>query len=146
MCRRTTIWMLAASALAVSACGSTSQGATNPRPPAPVNLTVYINDHRVSLSPSSVGAGPVAFIITNQASAAESLAILPKGSAAGQALANTGPINPQATAQVTVNFSSPGTYAVSTGGGDGSSGSSIQAATLTVGKTRPNSNNQLLQP
>jgi hypothetical protein len=137
--------MLAVTALAVSACGASSQGATTPRPPAPVNLTVYIDNSRVSLSPSSVGAGPVAFIITNQASQAESLAILPKGSAAGQPLANTGPINPQATAQVTVNFSSPGTYAVSTGG-DGSSGSTIRAATLIVGKTRPNSNNQLLQP
>jgi hypothetical protein len=137
--------MLATAALAVSACGATSQGATTPRPPAPVNLTVYIDNSRVSASPTSVGAGPVAFIITNQASQAESLAILPKGSAAGQPLANTGPINPQATAQVTVNFSSPGTYAVSTGG-DRSSGSTIRAATLIVGKTRPNSNNQLLQP
>src|SRR5690242_11512109 len=35
MGRRTTIGMLAVSALAISACGSTSQGATNPRPPAP---------------------------------------------------------------------------------------------------------------
>jgi hypothetical protein len=138
--------MLAVSALAVSACGSTSQGATTPRPPAPVNLTVYIDNHRVSLSPSSVGAGPVAFIITNQASRAESLAILPAGSAAGQALANTGPINPQATAQVTVNFSSPGAYSLSTGGGQASPGSSIRSAKLTVGKARPNSNNQLLQP
>ena len=146
MCRRTTIGMLAVSALAVSACGSNSEGATTPRPPAPVNLTVYIDNSRVSLSPSSVGAGPVAFIITNQASQAESLAILPRGSAAGQALANTGPINPQATAQVTVNFSSPGTYSLSTGGGDGTAGSAVQAATLTVGKSRGNSNNQLLQP
>lgn len=145
MCRRTTIGMLAVSALAVSACGANSQGATTPRPPAPVNLTVYIDNSRVSLSPSSVGAGPVAFIITNQASQAESLAILHSGTAAGQSLANTGPINPQATAQVTVNFSSPGRYSVSTGG-DGSAGSSIRAATLRVGKTRPNSNNQLLQP
>jgi hypothetical protein len=146
MCRRTTIGMLALSALAVSACGSNSEGATTPRPPAPVNLTVYIDNNRVSLSPSSVGAGPVTFIITNQASQAESLAILPKGSAAGQPLANTGPINPQATAQVTVNFSSPGTYSLSTGGGDGTSGSAVRAATLTVGKARGNSNSQLLQP
>jgi hypothetical protein len=138
--------MLAVSALALSACGSTSQGATTPRPPAPVNLTVYIDNSRVSLSPASVGAGPVAFIITNQASQAESLAILHSGSAAGQSLANTGPINPQATAQVTVNFSAPGNYSVSTGGGDGRSGSAIRAATLTVGKARGNSNNQLLQP
>jgi hypothetical protein len=145
MCRRTTIGMLAVSALAVSACGASSQGATTPRPPAPVDLTVYIDNSRVSVSPSSVGAGPVAFIITNQASQAESLAVLPAGSAAGQPLADTGPINPQATAQVTVNFPSPGTYSLSTGG-DGGSGSSVRAASLRVGKARANSNNQLLQP
>lgn len=145
MCRTTTIAMLAVSALAASACGATSQGATTPRPPAPVNLTVYIDNSRVSLSPSSVGAGPVAFIITNQASQAESLSILRAGSAAGQPLASTGPINPQATAQVTVNFGSPGVYALSTSGGDGA-GSSIRSASLRVGKARPNSNSQLLQP
>ena len=110
MCRKTTIGMLAVSALAVSACGATSKGATTPRPPAPVNLTVYIDNSRVSVSPSRVGAGPVAFIITNQATQAESLAILRARSAAGQALADTGPINPQATAQVTVNFTAPGLY------------------------------------
>ncbi len=145
MCRRTTIGMLAVSALAVSACGGSSQGATTPRPAAPVNLTVYIDNSRVSLSPSTVGAGAVAFIITNQANQAESLAVLPAGSAAGQPLADTGPINPEATAQVTVNFS-PGKYSLSTGGGDGSAGSSIRAASLTVGKAQANSNNQLLQP
>jgi hypothetical protein len=146
MCTRTTIGMLAVAALAVSACGATSKGATTPRPPAPVDLTVYIDNSRVSLSPSRVGAGPVAFIITNQASQAESLAILPAGRAAAQPLANTGPINPQATAQVTVNFGSPGTYALSTGDpGDGSN-SSIRSASLHVGKPRPSSNDQLLQP
>jgi hypothetical protein len=144
MCRRTTIGMLAVSAIAVSACGATSKGATAPRPPAPVNLTVYIDNSRVSVSPTNVGAGPVAFIITNQASQAESLAVLRAGSAAGQPLANTGPINPQATAQVTVDFTSPGTYALSTDGGG--SGPSIRPASLQIGKARPNSNNQLLQP
>ena len=146
MCSRTTIGMLAVSALAVSACGGTSNGATTPRPPAPVNLTVYIDNRRVSVSPSRVGAGPVDFIITNQASRAESLAVLPSRRAAGQALANTGPINPQATAQVTVNFNSPGLYALSTSDPVGDGSSSIRAAALRVGRRRPSSNNQLLQP
>jgi hypothetical protein len=138
--------MLALSALAVSACGSSnSRGASTPRPPAPLNLTVYIDNSRVSVSPSSVGAGPVAFIITNQASQAESLAVLPSGAAAGQALANTGPINPQATAQVTVNFS-PGEYSLSTAGGDVSTGPAIRAASIHVGPARASSDNQVLQP
>lgn len=136
--------MLAVSALAVSACGATSKGATTPRPPAPINLTVYIDNHRVSVSPTSVGAGPVAFIITNQASQAESLAVLAAGSSTGRPLADTGPINPQATAQVTVNFRSPGTYALATGG-DGLT-SSIRAASIRIGAARTSSDEQVLQP
>ena len=31
--------------------------ANKPRPAAPVNLTVYVNDARVSISPNSVGGG-----------------------------------------------------------------------------------------
>jgi hypothetical protein len=144
---RRTIGMLVLSALAVSACGgSTSKGATTPRPPAPVNVTVYIDNSRVSVSPASVSSGPVTFIVTNQASQAESLTILPSGSAAGQSLANTAPINPQATAQFTVNFSSHGSYSVSTGGGGGASGSSIQASSIQVSGTRSSSDNQVLQP
>jgi hypothetical protein len=134
--------MLAVGALAVSACGSTSQGATTPRPPAPINLTVYIDNSRVSASPTVVGAGPVAFIITNQASQAESLAVQRSGNGAGQPLANTGPINPQATAQVTVNFTSPGRYSLSTDG----NGGSIRPASIHIGKPRSSSDNQLLQP
>jgi hypothetical protein len=134
--------MLAVAALAVSACGATSEGATTPRPPAPVNLTVYIDNSRVSASPTSVGAGPVAFIITNQASQAESLAVQRAGSAAGQPLANTGPINPLATAEVTVNLTTPGTYSLSTDG----SGGSIKAASIRIGRRRPSSDNQVLQP
>lgn len=133
--------MLAIGALVLSACGSTSSGATTPRPAAPVNLTVYIDNSGVSVSPASVTAGAVTFIITNQASQAESLSIAP--SAGGNALANTGPINPQATAQVTVEFSTRGGYSLSTG--DGGSGTG-KVATIQVGGARSSSDNQLLQP
>jgi hypothetical protein len=138
--------VLAASALALTACGSTSSGAVTPRPPAPVNLSVYIDNSSVSVSPSSVGAGPVTFIITNQASQAESLSILRSSSSAGDPLASTGPINPQATAQVTVNFSSRGAYSLSTGAADAGTDSSVRPASITVGSARPNSDNQVLQP
>src|SRR5438874_7720048 len=97
---------------AVAGCGSSSHFANQPSPPTPVNLTVYINDQRVSVSPSSVGAGPVVLIVTNQARTAESLTVLPAGASAAQPLADTGPINPQATAQLTVNLNTPGAYTV----------------------------------
>lgn len=148
--RRLTFGILAAAALSVSACGSSGGTFANrPRPAAPVNLTVYINNARVSVSPASVGAGPVVFIVTNAASQTESLTIQSPGGS--QDIATTGPINPQATAEVTVDFRHPGSYSVAA-----SKTGSTQAAQLTssvihpaavhIGKARPNGSNQLLQP
>jgi hypothetical protein len=114
-------------------------------------LTVYVNDRRVSVSPSSVGAGPVLFIITNQASNAESLAITSSGGSSAQPLADTGPISPQATAQLAVDMNTPGAYTV----GIAPSGSTqaaattptgIQPALIHVGTPRSSSNNQVEQP
>lgn len=149
---------------AVAGCGSSGGGhfANQPRPPSPVNLTVYIDNHRVSVSPSSVGAGPIVFIVTNQASLAESLAILPAGGAAqpvtntpgcpphSSALACTGPISPMATAQVKVNLST-GAYTVTTissGGTEAAAAAAppIQSALLRIGGPRPSSSGQLLVP
>src|SRR5437588_2516735 len=148
---RMTIGMLAVGALTASGCGSSSTFANKPRPATPVNLTVYINNSRVSVSPGRVGAGPVVLIVTNQASSSETLKILPAGAAATQSLADTGPINPQGTTQVSVNFTSQGDYTIATGSGGStdaalSTAASIRPATLHVGPARPNASNQLLQP
>jgi hypothetical protein len=142
------IGVVGVSILAVAGCGSIGgKAAVQARPPAPVNLTVYVNDSRVSVSPASVGAGPVVFIVTNQASNAEALSISQPG---GQVLASTAPINPQGTTQVAVNFR-PGDYTIGTskhGGTDASLSvpSSIRSASIHIGRQRQSSSNQLLQP
>jgi hypothetical protein len=134
-------------AAGLTACGSGGgHFANTPRPPSPVNLTVYINDQKVSISPTAVGAGPVVFIVTNQASRAESLAI----SRGGSTLASTAPINPQGTTQVSVDFK-PGIYTVATGPrGDNdaqlSKQSSIRPASIHIGRERASSGGGLLQP
>jgi hypothetical protein len=148
--RGKTVGLLAVAA-AVAGCGSGSGShyANLPRPAPRVNLTVYINDHRISVSPSAVGAGPVDLIVTNQASNAESLAVLPAGATAAQPLANTGPISPQGTAQVTVNLTSPGNYTVGVSQGaeaGTATPTGIQSAVVHVGRPRPSASNQLLQP
>ncbi len=137
--------------IALTGCGSTGGSFANkPRPATPVNLTVYINSARVSVSPASVGAGPVVFIVTNQASKTESISISP--ALAGSApVASTGPINPQATATVTVDFQNPGDYLIDTSNAGSSqasqaTASTIQPARLHVGRPRPNGSNALLQP
>jgi hypothetical protein len=148
--RRTTIRMLAVTALAISGCGSGETFANKPRPATPVNLTVYVNNARVSVSPASVGAGEVVFIVTNQADTAQSLTIHPAGRSSQ--LANTGPINPQSTAQVTVDFTQPGVYTMSSvaaGGGSQAAAATarpIAPAVLHIGAPRPSSSNTLLQP
>jgi len=147
--RRTTIAILAAGVVSVSACGAGSATpAGKPRPPAPVNLTVYVNDAKVSVSPMIVGAGPVVFIVTNQASRAESLAISRTGHR--NPLASTSPINPQATTQVLVNFR-PGDYTIATGPRRTTDAtlaqrSMIHPASIHIGPPRSNSDNLLLQP
>jgi hypothetical protein len=143
--------MLVIAAVAAAGCGSSTKFANEPRPAAPVNVTVFIDNQRVSISPDSVGAGPVDLIVTNQADDAESLAVLPSGTFTGQALADTGPISPQATAQVTVDLNSPGNYTVGIASSDTSQASAatpstIASALLHVGKARPSSNGTLLEP
>jgi hypothetical protein len=143
------IAIVGASTLAVTACGSVGgKSAVALRPPTPINLTVYVDDARVSVSPSSVGAGPVVFIVTNQASKAEALAISRSGQS--QPLASTAPINPQGTTQVAVNFR-PGDYTIATtphGATDAqlTQTSAIRSASIHIGHERTSSSNQLLQP
>ena len=113
-----------------------------------MNLTVYVNDSKVSVSPSSVGAGPVVFIVTNQARQAESLAISRSG--AGHPIATTAPINPQGTAKVSVDFK-PGDYTIATGAhgttdASLSQPSSIRSAAIHIGRERASSGGDLLQP
>ena len=115
-----------------------------------MNLTVYINDQRVSVSPTAAGAGPIVFIVTNQSSQSESLMILPAGTSAGQALADTGPISPMATAEVKVDLST-GAYTVATNSSGGTEASQavqapIQPALLHIGGARPSSSGDLLIP
>ena len=145
-----TIVAVGVSALAVTACGSTGgKAASRAGAPTPVNLTVYVNDSRISLSPQAVGAGPVIFIVTNQASHSEALAIT-RGPVSSHPLASTAPINPQGTTQLSVDFK-PGDYTISTaaqGRTDAqlSRPSSIAPASLHVGRRRASSSNSLLQP
>lgn len=151
MRRITTGALLLASVILAGCGGGSAHFANRPRPPSPVNVTVYVNDHRVSISPSSVGGGPDVFIVTNQASQSESLTVAHAGDPGAAPLAQTSPISPQATAQVTVDLS-PGDYVIAASSGTSTEAaagvptSGIQPAQLHIGAERPSSSNQLLAP
>jgi hypothetical protein len=145
--------MLLSAALTLAACGGGSHFANKPRPAVPVNVSVYINDQRVSVSPSAVSPGPVALTITNQSSKAQSIQVVPVGSSGGCSTAGhacTGPISPQANDQVTVDLSN-GQYTVgispsSTTEAAAATPTGVASGLLTVQGKRSNSNSQLLQP
>jgi hypothetical protein len=128
--------------LAVAACGSSSADYKNdPRPPGPIVITGYISNQRVSVSPRSLGAGPISLIVTNQTGTAQRVTLEsagPTGSGPGIKQV-TAPISPRDTATLKVDVK-PGSYSVHVGA------DAIRAARLKVGPERKSAQNDLLQP
>jgi len=131
-----------AGGLALGGCGSGSADYKNsPRPPAPIVITGYIDDQRVSVSPRTLGAGPISLIVTNQTGAAQRVTLESAGATgSGPGIRQvTAPISPQDTATLKVEVK-PGRYSVHVGG------DAIRAARLSVGPERESAQNDLLQP
>lgn len=145
---RTSLAAVVLAGLALAGCGGGTHFANNSRPASPVNVSVYVNGKRVSVSPDSVTPGPVTITITNQSSSAQAIEVATAGGSS--AISSTGPISPQATDQVSVDLSS-GDYTVgiapnSSTEAAAATPSGITPASLAVHGRRPSSNNQLLQP
>lgn len=135
-------------ATTLAGCGGASHFANRSRPAVPVNVSVYINDQRVSVSPDTVSPGPITITITNQSSAAEPLEVAPAGGSGADA--TTGPISPQANDQMTVDLRS-GQYTIGVGPNSSTQAGAatptgILPGVLMVGGQRQTSNEQLLQP
>jgi hypothetical protein len=131
-------------ALVLASCGSDDHQYSNAeRPPTPIVISASINDTSVSVSPRKFGAGPITLIISNQSTASQQVTLEtaddPGGSSPGVKAIETGPINPRETASVKGEVKQ-GTYALKVGA-DG-----VRAARIEVGKQRPSSQNDLLQP
>jgi hypothetical protein len=128
--------------LTVAACGSSSADYKNdPRPPGPIVITGYISNQRVSVSPRSLGAGPISLIVTNQTGTAQRVTLEsadPTGSGPGIKQV-TAPISPRDTATLKVDVK-PGSYSVHVGA------DAIRTARLKVGAERKSAQNDLLQP
>jgi hypothetical protein len=133
--RRIVVLASVLSALAASGCGADDERTSNPRPPAPIEVSVEIGDERVSADPGKLGAGPIVLVASNQSSASHQLTI--DGPRLRQSV---GPINPQDTATLKVTIR-PGEYTVAADGA-----AAVRPATLTVGPERPSAQNELLQP
>jgi hypothetical protein len=131
-----------AGTLALGGCGGSSADYKNgPRPPGPIIITGYIDDQRVSVSPRSLGAGPISLIVTNQTGASQRVTLESAGATgSGPGIKQvTAPISPQDTATLKVDVK-PGSYSVHV------AGDAIRAARLRVGPERASAQNDLLQP
>ena len=124
----------------LSGCGSSSDYANDPRPPAPINVSAAITSDKVTVSPRGFGAGPITLTVANETDKAQRLTIETQelGSSPG-IKQSTSPINPGGTATLKVDVVE-GDYQVSV------DGSGIKPAKLAVGAKRESAQNQLLQP
>jgi hypothetical protein len=121
-------------ALAVGACGE-DDFENDPRPAAPVERSVIVDDREVVVSPRQVGAGVVNFTISNQSRQRVTFTLT------GPTEASSGPIPAGGVGSLKAALEE-GSYEAETG--DHSSGP--RPGTLEVGPERPTSQNELLLP
>ena len=101
-----TVAALALAAVATG-CGGNDEARSEERPPVPINISVSLNQERVTASPDKFGAGPITLLIANQSGASQTLTI------DGPRLRRSvGPINPQDTATVRLRVE-PGEFTIS---------------------------------
>ena len=131
-------WALPALAavLAAAGCGSESY-ANRDRPPAPVTVTASVDGSHVRISPTSVGAGPVTFIVANLTGRSQRLTF--ETASRGPGIRSSASVGPNGTTQIQV-VPKRGSYQLSVRGG------SIEPAMLEVGARRPSAQSDLLQP
>jgi hypothetical protein len=125
--------------LALAGCGDSTSYKNDPRPPQTLVITAAILPDKVSVSPSSFGAGPISLTVANETDASQRLSIVRQVNGQEQADEQTGPINPHDTATLKANVDE-GDYVIRVEG-DG-----IAAAKISVGASRPSAQNDLLQP
>jgi len=109
------------------------------RAPIREALTGVIQDDAVSVSPSKVGAGPVEITISNQTDSAHSITLEGKAT-----VDRTEPVQPGDTATIQKTLR-PGSYEVKAGSSQAVT-QEIRPAVLKIGKSRKNSNNDVLLP
>jgi hypothetical protein len=122
-------------------CGGDSKFANKPRPAVPITVTAAIDKSRVRVSPEHFGAGPITLIVSNQSGAAQDVTFETDevGGTEGGIRRSAGPVADHDTATLQAD-PRPGTYRLSV------RSRTIKPASIQVGKPRPSSQDQLLQP
>jgi hypothetical protein len=127
-------------ALVAAGCGSTEQRKNEPRPPTRIVITGSISPDRVSISPRRFGAGPVSLVVANLTDTSQQVTLEAfDRTKPDRVRQETAPINPRDTAELRADLTT-GRYTVHV------TGTGIRAATIRVGRPRPSTQNDLLQP
>lgn len=140
--RAGTLSVLCAAGLALAACGE-DDFENEPRPAVPKQLTGVITAQKLTVSPSTLGAGPVVITVSNQDDAAHTVT-LESADGDGTIREQVGPINPLDTATLQRTLTT-GSYTVSAGS-EAAVEREIKPATLTIGKDRKSGSDELLLP
>jgi hypothetical protein len=109
------------------------------RAPIRLELSGVIQDDAVTVSPAKIGAGPVAITISNQTDMAHSITL-----EGASTVDRAGPIEPGDTATIQKTLEK-GSYEVKAGSAKAVT-KEIRPAVLQIGKSRKNSNNDVLLP
>jgi hypothetical protein len=129
---------LAVAAAIVAGCGE-DDFKNEARAPVREALTGVIQDDKVTVSPSRIGAGPVEITISNQTKADHSVTL------EGESIVERqGPVEPGGTVTIQKTLTR-GNYEVKAGS-EKAVPKEIRPAILRIGKDRQNSNNDLLLP
>jgi hypothetical protein len=140
--RAGTFLVLCATGLALAACGE-DDFENDPRPAVPKQLTGVITPQKVTVSPSTLGAGPVVITVSNQDEDAHTVT-LESADGGGTIREQVGPINPLDTATLQRTLTT-GSYTVSAGS-EAAVAREVKPATLTIGKDRKSGSGELLLP
>ena len=109
------------------------------RAPIRLELSGVIQDDEVTVSPAKLGAGPVAITISNQTDSPHSITL-----EGASTVDRAGPVAPGDTATIQKTLE-PGQLR-GEGGLDEGGDEEIRPAVLQIGKSRKNSNNDVLLP
>jgi hypothetical protein len=129
---------MAIAAALIAGCGE-EDFENKARAPVREALTGVIQDDEVTVSPAKLGAGPVAITISNQTDAPHSITL-----EGASTVDRAGPVLPGDTATIQKTLE-PGSYEVKAGSVKAVK-QEIRPAVLQIGKSRQNSNNDVLLP
>jgi hypothetical protein len=122
---------LTLAAFSLVACGQ-EDFANEPRPATAIELSGVIQEDKVTISPSKLGAGPVTITVSNQTDDPYTVVL-----AGDRTQAEVGPINPLDTGTIQKTLE-PGTYEVRAGS-EKAVAREIRPAELEIGDERKSS-------